>query len=423
MKKIIHVGSLYIVIAALLWAVDGVLRRSLYSLSPLVIVFYEHLAGLILLLPVFWQQRTAFTQLTKKEVSNIMLIALFSGLLGTLWFTTALLKVNFIPFSVVFLLQKLQPIFVIIAAAAILKERITKKYILYAGVALAAAYFVTFPNGVINFQTGAGTITAALYALGAAAVWGTSTIFSKLALRTKPDQVVTSLRFGFTTVFALVVIIAHGQTSALTAVTLSQIGRFFVIALSTGMVALAIYYRGLARTEAKVATILELVFPVTAVLIDVFFYKSVLMPSQYLAAVILLMTNYQLSKLQSERMTIISHKVKGKGRGKQMGFPTINLEIPEDFVARDGIYATYITVNGRMYQGAMHYGPVPTFEQDKKSLEVFLLDTDDIANEDIVGKDIKVDFVQYVRPVMKFDNVQTLLSQIALDVKTIRGML
>ena len=63
------------------------------------------------------------------------------------------------------------------------------------------------------------------------------------------------------------------------------------------MVALWIYYRGLKHTEAKVATILELIFPMTAVFIDVFLYDTLLAPSQYAAALVLLYAAARVAKL------------------------------------------------------------------------------------------------------------------------------
>ena len=110
-----YTGPILIIIAALLWAVDGVIRRNLYALPPITIIFFEHLVGLIILSP-FVLKYVLKTKLTKREWWLIILIAFLSGLLGTLWFTTALLEVSFISFSVVFLLQKLQPIFAISTA-------------------------------------------------------------------------------------------------------------------------------------------------------------------------------------------------------------------------------------------------------------------------------------------------------------------
>ncbi len=423
LSKLFSFGPLLIVIAAFLWAVDGVLRRQLFSLPPITIVFFEHFVGSLFVLPFLFGNWRQVVRLHRKEILTICAISLFSSLLGTLWFTTALLKVNFISFSVVFLLQKLQPIFVISAAALILKERITRQYLVWAGLAVIAAYFVTFRNGVVNFQTGSGTIEAALYAVGAAFVWGTSTIFSKIALRTKSDTLITGLRFVLTTVLAFLAVILMNQLPSLATVTLPQLRTFILIALSTGMLALAIYYRGLANTEAKVATILELVFPVTAVIIDAVVYKSFLAPSQYFAAGILLFAAVQISRLSSERIRFVSYKVKGKGRGKPMGVPTINLQIPKDLKLRDGIYAAYVTMNTKTYKGALHFGPIPTFGEEKKSLEVFLLDVAKISEKEVASAKIAVDVISYLRPIYSFSSVEDLVAQIEIDVNRTRRIL
>ena len=69
-----------------------------------------------------------------------------------------------------------------------------------------------------------------------------------------------------------------------------------VIALSSGMAALWIYYFGLSRSKAHVAAILEMTWPVMAVLIDVVFFQTVLLPSQYLAAFVMFGAVWQASK-------------------------------------------------------------------------------------------------------------------------------
>src|SRR6185503_3444263 len=157
-------GPIFILIAATLWAFDGLIRQHLYTLPPITIIFFEHLIGLIILSPFVFKY-VLKTKLTPREWWLIVLIAILSGLLGTLWFTTALGKVHFITISVVFLLQKLQPIFAITTARIFLKEKLDSRYIKWAVLAIVAAYFVTFKNGYVNFATGEGTIIAALYAL------------------------------------------------------------------------------------------------------------------------------------------------------------------------------------------------------------------------------------------------------------------
>lgn len=294
MKKLWAFGPALIVLAAFLWALDGIIRRSLYSLPPLTIVFYEHLLGFLIIAP-FLLPYLKREKLTGKEWIALVWVSFFSGLMGTLWFTTALLSTNFIPFSVVFLLQKLQPVFAIAAGAFLLKERLTPRYGLYAILALILAYFVTFPYGRVNLDTGGGTMIAALYAVGAAFAWGSSTAVSRYALLKHSQTLITGLRFFFTSIMAFFALTLFSGV-ALMIPQGSELLRFLFIALSTGMVALWIYYKGLKTTQTKIATILELVFPVTAVGIDVFLYHSVLAPSQYVSAILLLVVVWKISK-------------------------------------------------------------------------------------------------------------------------------
>src|SRR3989339_916503 len=262
-------GPVFIIVAAFLWAFDGLIRQHLYSLPPITIIFFEHLFGLIILFP-FVYKYVLKTQLTKKDWWLIIFISVLSGLFGTLWFTTALGKVGFVSLSVVFLLQKLQPIFAISTASIFLKEKLDKRYIKWALSAIIAAYFVTFKNGYVNFATGEGTIIAALYALGAAFAWGSSTTFSKMLLGKVDFKVSTFYRFLITILIALPLLFLFGNTNGggLSIPNLSQFALLALIAVSTGMVALLIYYKGLAKTPVHISTILELTFPFVAILLD-----------------------------------------------------------------------------------------------------------------------------------------------------------
>ncbi len=301
MKKLLNqTGPLLILCAALLWAFDGLLRRSLFSLPPSTIVFYEHLIGLIIIAPI------AYPLFKKEKIDAqtwkaLWVISLLSGVLGTLFFTAALVKVNFISISVVFLLQKLQPIFAVSVAAVVLREKISPKYVAWAALAFVAAYFVTFKNGVVDLATGSATVTAALLALGAAFAWGSSTAFSRFSVLRISHTLAVGMRFLLTVPLAFIAMLILGDTPALTAVTPDQVLRLVIIACSTGMAALWIYYKGLQRTEVKVATILEFAFPITAIILDYFFYHTVFAPSQYVAMLVLFFAMYQVSRLNSAK--------------------------------------------------------------------------------------------------------------------------
>ncbi len=290
-------GPLMIVLAASLWALDGIVRRGLYHLPPITIVFYEHLLGSLILLPIVLKNLKQ-EKFTYKLLLTSLMVALFGGLLGTLFITTALMKINYISFSVVFLIQKIQPLFAIVSAGLILKEKISKKYLKWALLAILAVFFVTFKNGQVNFSTGSTTAIAALYALGAAACWGFGTTLSKLLLNQLKNSVsATILRFYFSTVLAYGAVFLLNSQASLTTLGSKDFLSLIYISLSTGLLAMIIYYKGLQKTEAKVATILELALPLLAIVIDMVVYKNFLATSQYLAALVLMYAMYRVGKI------------------------------------------------------------------------------------------------------------------------------
>ena len=226
-------------------------------------------------------------------------VALLGGLLGTLWITTALTKVNFISFSVVFLIQKLQPLFTISSAALLLGEKVSRRYLKWAVLALVAVFFVTFPNGLVNFGTGNGTIIAALYC----------SVPPPLGALGRPLQTIAQPRFGkgrnctpllWRYGLGIPEYFSLGAGGQILSVGGSEIARLVFIAFTTGLAAMWLYYTGLKVTQAKVSTIMELTFPLLAVFVDMFLYKTFLTPSQYVAAGVLLFAMYRVSKIQTQ---------------------------------------------------------------------------------------------------------------------------
>jgi riboflavin kinase/FMN adenylyltransferase len=115
--------------------------------------------------------------------------------------------------------------------------------------------------------------------------------------------------------------------------------------------------------------------------------------------------------------------IQGKGRGKDLGFPTINMQIDPDFIfgVQEGIYACRVTLDGETYGGALFYGPIPVFGEEEKSLEVYLVDSGFIYIGP--GRDIEVELVKYIREVRNFSDVSFMQEQMAKDVLAIRTAL
>jgi riboflavin kinase/FMN adenylyltransferase len=110
--------------------------------------------------------------------------------------------------------------------------------------------------------------------------------------------------------------------------------------------------------------------------------------------------------------------VKGKGRGKLLGFPTFNLEVPRGFDEPFGIYAAWVWIGEEQYSGALHYGPIPTFQEAEPSLEIFVLDYE----EEGVVEELVFEVEKYIREIQNFPSQEALHDQIALDVHEVRKL-
>lgn len=122
-------------------------------------------------------------------------------------------------------------------------------------------------------------------------------------------------------------------------------------------------------------------------------------------------------------MNFESTQIKGRGRGKQMGVPTINLKVPEDFNIADGVYACLATIESMSYKGALHIGPVPTFEETERTIEIYILDVDSESFPNVMGKKIGVIVKKKIRDVEKFNSPELLIKRIVADVSEIRQVL
>ncbi len=115
--------------------------------------------------------------------------------------------------------------------------------------------------------------------------------------------------------------------------------------------------------------------------------------------------------------------MRGQGRGRKLGFPTINLHIPPELIVGlvDGVYAVWATVSKERYAGAMYFGPVPTFGQTEKSLEIHLINALYISVNE--GDEVACEIVKYIRPVMDFGSPELFVQQLVKDEREIKEVL
>ena len=294
MKNKIIIGVAAVVIAALLWSLDGTLiRPQLYAIPSSLLVFLEHIFGFVLLAPFLYFFRGQIKKITKKQWLAVFWVALFGGALGTTFFVKALFLTGFTDISVVILLQKLQPIFAISLAAIFLKERFDRKFYVYAVLALIAGYFVTFPNWAAATNLFSTTAAIAGFAVLAAFSWGSATTFGKYSINGIHNGLLTALRFGLTSVIMLVPAIYYFDNLAV--VTTTHLWLLALIAVSSGAGAMFLYYFGLKKIPASLATLSELAWPVSAIVFDYIFNDNMLSFTQIMAAIVLLLLMYKIT--------------------------------------------------------------------------------------------------------------------------------
>jgi riboflavin kinase/FMN adenylyltransferase len=111
--------------------------------------------------------------------------------------------------------------------------------------------------------------------------------------------------------------------------------------------------------------------------------------------------------------------VEGDGRGRRIGFPTANLDTPNELLPPDGVYASFMLLDGVIYPSVTNVGTRPTFGVGARLVvETHVLDLD----ADLYGRQVTVAFVQRLRDERRFEGVEALRAQIAADCSHARAL-
>ena len=129
----------------------------------------------------------------------------------------------------------------------------------------------------------------------------------------------------------------------------------------------------------------------------------------------------EIKKWLGRNFSIIGIVEEGKKIGREIGFPTVNLSLREDFVdIKKGVYAVHVYYQCKKYYGISNVGNNPSFNfKNNVSLETFIFD----FNENIYGKFVTIEFVDFIREEIKFSSREELISQINSDIKKAREIL
>lgn len=108
--------------------------------------------------------------------------------------------------------------------------------------------------------------------------------------------------------------------------------------------------------------------------------------------------------------------IKGKSRGKDIGFPTANIETANEIVP-SGIFITTVGIDSEVFPSLTNIGYRPTFGQQEANIESYIID----FNQNLYGKKINVNFIKKIREEKKFKTAEELSNQIQKDLKTAKA--
>jgi riboflavin kinase/FMN adenylyltransferase len=128
----------------------------------------------------------------------------------------------------------------------------------------------------------------------------------------------------------------------------------------------------------------------------------------------------QVNKLLGRSYSLQGKVITGAGRGAGLGFPTANLALdPQKALPPEGVYATWAYLDGQPYQSMTNIGRRLTFGEVELTIEVLLIDYQD----NLYGRELKVDIIERLRDEKRFDTVDELKKQIAEDVEQGKAIL
>lgn len=272
----------------MLWGSDLLLRPAALSCgwSPARVVLGEHLALCVLFAPVIWRERRMLTGLNRRQWAALLFVAWGGSAVATWLYTTAFWVAPASALTVV-LLQKTQPLVAILLAGRLLGERRTGLFWGWCAAALAGAYLL------IGFQKPPSLTDIhaqqALLALGAAALWGAATVAGRSLTTALTPGVLAGARFGLAVpVLGLLTLVSTGQAAA-PVHSAHYAGMFLLlIVLLPDLVGMGLYYLGLRGTPASVATLAELCYPLTSLLIGLFVQHTPVLLGQWLGLALML---------------------------------------------------------------------------------------------------------------------------------------
>jgi drug/metabolite transporter (DMT)-like permease len=252
-----------------------------------VLVFHEHWLGLLLTSPFLFLGAGALRTVSRKALVSILGSGVLGSALGTVCFTQALALLNS---SLANLLLNVQPIISVFVSWLWLHERPRPRFYAWAAVALACGVALVWTPGGIESPHRLGL---GLFFIGATALcWGASTTFGRAAMLEIDFKTGTALRYLIGTVATFALVAAHGDVGE--RLRWSVLATPSTLRLMAGLLLVAaitptfLYFAGLARTRASVATFAEMTQTFASLVVTWGVLGDALLPHQVVAGLLLL---------------------------------------------------------------------------------------------------------------------------------------
>jgi drug/metabolite transporter (DMT)-like permease len=274
-------GVVLIAVAAALWGIDPIIRKTMSgTTSATTIVFGEHVILVLCTLPFLLPALRSVVRAGPSYVAAAVVVGAGASAVATILFTDALIGHSDYITPVV--IQKIQPFIAIGAAALLLGERPRSGFWWFFLPAVAGFWLV---NQAHPLAPSAQGLVVVAEATGAAVLWGLGTVLGRYLSRELEFQHILSLRFFFgllASALALGVMHKPAYSNAHDTVLI------LYLALITGLLALGLYYYGLQRTPAMVASLAELTYPAVAIVAGIYAYGQHLSWSQWLGVALII---------------------------------------------------------------------------------------------------------------------------------------
>jgi DME family drug/metabolite transporter len=289
-------GVVLVAIAAALWGLDPILRKPLASsTNATTIVFGEHVVLVLFTLPFLLPALRAVWQAGPRYVAASIGIGAGASAVATILFTDALFHSDFITPVV---LQKVQPLVAVIGAAIVLRERPRPRFVWFLVPALLGLWLVNQPHPLDPTANG---LRPVIESLAAAVLWACGTVLGRYLGRELEFQHILSLRFFFgliASAIALPIMSSKAYAGGHDSLWI------IYYAIATGLISLALYYYGLKRTPAVLASLAELTYPAIAVIGGIYAYNAHLRWSQWLG-VAMIIAVVSLLPVQRRRAMVV----------------------------------------------------------------------------------------------------------------------